>query len=318
MRIILVGLIIIVLCSFAGCSGGQGGTPAQDTQAIFTGLENSKDEPSSPRAGDIAAPEFHPPEVGPDTSDMKEIALWSSILGEQLADITGALTWYKSDKGEWPDDWDDIINGYLLFLPANPLTNEAVPLLILDELQGSVEAGAIVADPHPDGWELYQAAVDTDGSYYARKVFDREKGNSLVEKGRMYPPDARMENLMLFIRAWTGGRIQGFLLHTANDEGAPRMPESYVELTQGLIRNPSATLGYTPGEDGTGTFKVGVKPEALQWAFVFNKVKEIFEIRQLEVDARGFVIGIERLKPGDPGYDQEGFTWIISHEDFIE
>ena len=91
----------------------------QDSQGVFTSLENSKGKPDSPRSGDTNAPEFYPPEVGPDTFDMKEMVQWYSITGAQLADITGALTWYKSDKGEWPDDWDDIINGYLLFLPAN-------------------------------------------------------------------------------------------------------------------------------------------------------------------------------------------------------
>ncbi len=134
----------------------------------------------------------------------------------------------------------------------------------------------------------------------------------------MYPGDARMENFILAIRAFAGSRISGFLFHTHQTEDAARMPETYEDLTYGLTRNPATKLGYTVSEDGIGSFKVGVKPEDFQWAFVFNKGKEEFEIRRLDIDSE--TSGTEApimLKPGDEGYSREGFTWILSDEDFI-
>jgi len=303
MRIICVGLILSLALLIAGCSGGQ--------------VDKEQTGRFPLRTVETPALEYHAPDIGPDVSNMKEVFKWTSITMRQMSCLTAGLTWYKFVKDKWPESWADLLNGYILFLPADPITNEQLPLLTLNELKGSVEAGAIVADPRSDGWHIYQARINKEGQYVATDVWNPQKAGLALEKKQMYPEESRMENFILTVKVWAMGQITGCLVYTASLEEAPRMPGSYEELTQGLIRNPSTTLGYTPTQDGVGTFKVGVKPDVYQWAFVFNEGREIFEIRQLEVTPTGAVKNAKLLYPGDEAYDPEGFKWILTHEDFM-
>ncbi len=181
MKRLLLALLVLFICSFYGCGN------VQDSKGALSDPRSNLSGTKSERSAEAVTPEFYPPETGPDLSDGAAIYHWADVTGKYLGPITLALNWYESVNGEWPVGWDELVNGYLLFLPVHPITGEQVSLLTVDELNGPVEATAVVADPHPNGWDIYQAHISADGIYYASKVYDREQCASAAEitKGSM-------------------------------------------------------------------------------------------------------------------------------------
>lgn len=301
-RYALIFFLIIFLSS--GCSMENG-------KVMETPLASPKPLGAEKAAASQSPVEFYPSPDQPDMSDLEALRHWSNLLSNNMYSFVSPLVIYYQVNGEWPADWDALLNGYVLFLPANPDTLKPYALLELDNLQGAVEAGTIVAEIDKDGWDLYSAVIKPDGSFDSL-INKRDTVIEFVEKHGMTPDLPRMQTVNKLLGSWEFVAIDTFI------NRHNRLPESYSELTEGYIRNTSTALGYTPAENGAGSFRIGVNPDTYSWASGFTPENgyENINIHKYEENEYGRLVLSSGISFGSE--DFKGFTWILSQEDFMD
>jgi hypothetical protein len=304
--LVSIGIVLLVLC-LAGCGQSDG-----QTGKAFLSNDKYKDD-RKPEVN-VSHIDFYAPDNAPDISDPIALKNWSNLLANNMASLVSPLLYYHRMNDKWPEDWASLLNGHIALLPANPDTHEPYDLIALDDLIEPVAAGTIIADISGDGWELYCAKPRPDGSFDT-ECMSRERINSLWDTMEPEFDDSEFATFRRIVGSWATGAMQTFANRHA------RLPETYEELTEGYVVNPAFASGYAIGDNGSGSYKFGVKLEE-HWyaeAFVDENGWEHFQIVPHEVDEYGRRIGPDKvIAPVATEENRQGFIWLLTQEDFMD
>ncbi len=258
------------------------------------------------------------PIIFEDTPDVDMVLTIDAIgmRNRQIASFLTPVMMYRMANGTWPQSWDDLKTGYLVFLPVDPVTGKEFVLLNYSESGNRAPANAVVADWRPDGCEIYIATPGRDGwncGYLMNSTFQLGLDIYANEPGKHGEIGAGFDDpvyrFMQTINTWMITALAEY------DNRTGTVPGTKDALLEGFIINPDYNPGYVVNDEtGAGRFTIATYPEEDKYYF-----KGIMDNpRQVWIDA--FTLGGEFfMKEINHLHEEpvELYTVLLTEQDFL-